>query len=114
LTRRPIPSHYAFVRTCVQEALPWRESWWCCDGTWNTPRTETNIFRTYRFLRERLKAPTPAETAEAHGTRTCRGQDATGGEVLLYYDEGVGTNWFTRLAGGGTGIAASGRAAPRS
>ena len=23
----------------------------CCDGTWNTPRNETNIFRTYRFLR---------------------------------------------------------------
>jgi len=24
----------------------------CCDGTWNTPRTNTNIFRTYAFLRE--------------------------------------------------------------
>jgi uncharacterized protein (DUF2235 family) len=30
----------------------------CCDGTWNTPRTETNIFRTYRFLHERLGSPT--------------------------------------------------------
>ena len=26
----------------------------CCDGTWNTPRNETNVFHTYRFLRERL------------------------------------------------------------
>lgn len=22
----------------------------CCDGTWNAPRDETNITRTYRFL----------------------------------------------------------------
>ena len=43
----------------------------CCDGTWNTPRTETNIFRTYRFLRERLDMPT--EVTHKDGVRTCAG-----------------------------------------
>ena len=50
----------------------------CCDGTWNTPRTETNIFRTYRFLRERLG--TPAEVSRGDGVRTCGGR-ATDGHV---------------------------------
>ncbi len=78
----------------------------CCDGTWNTPRTETNIFRTYQFLRERLKA-TAVETIEGHGARITRGRDTGGSEVVLYYDEGVGTSWFTRLAGGGVGVGLS-------
>jgi uncharacterized protein (DUF2235 family) len=78
----------------------------CCDGTWNTPRTETNIYQTYQFLSKRL-GPTAVETIEDHGMRICRGRDAGGSEVVLYYDEGVGTSWFTRLAGGGLGIGLS-------
>jgi uncharacterized protein (DUF2235 family) len=79
----------------------------CCDGTWNTPRTETNIFRTYTFLRGRLGASVSPESSAITGSRTCRGRDSKGDEVVLYYDEGVGTNWFDRLAGGGVGIGLS-------
>jgi uncharacterized protein (DUF2235 family) len=79
----------------------------CCDGTWNTPRTGTNIFRTYQFLRERLGTSAAAETSQKNGVRTCHGRDAGGAEVLLFYDEGVGSNWFDRLAGGGTGVGLS-------
>jgi uncharacterized protein (DUF2235 family) len=77
----------------------------CCDGTWNTPRTETNIFRTYRFLRERLDMPT--EVTHKAGVRTCGGKAADGSEVVLFYDAGVGTDWFSRLLGGGAGVGLS-------
>jgi len=77
----------------------------CCDGTWNTPRTEPNIFRTYRFLREGLG--TPAEVKRGDGVRTCSGRAADGSEVVLFYDAGVGTDWFSRLLGGGVGAGLS-------
>jgi uncharacterized protein (DUF2235 family) len=77
----------------------------CCDGTWNTPRTETNIFRTYRFLRERLGNPT--ELTQKSGVTTCGGRAGDGSEVLLFYDRGVGTNWFDRLVGGAVGVGLS-------
>ena len=77
----------------------------CCDGTWNTPRTETNIFRTYRFLRERLGGPT--EVTHKDGVRTCGGRATDGSEVVLFYDAGVGTDWFSRLLGGGVGAGLS-------
>jgi uncharacterized protein (DUF2235 family) len=77
----------------------------CCDGTWNTPRTETNVFRTYRFLREGLG--TPVETSRGDGVKTCSGRAADGSEVLLFYDAGVGTDWFARLLGGGAGVGLS-------
>jgi len=65
----------------------------CCDGTWNTPRTETNIFRTYRFLRECLGMP--PEVTHKDGVRTCGGTAVDGSEVVLFYDAGVGTDWFS-------------------
>jgi uncharacterized protein (DUF2235 family) len=77
----------------------------CCDGTWNTPRNETNVFRTYRFLRERLGAP--AELSQKNGVITCGGRAADGSEVLLFYDRGIGTDWFSRLAGGAAGVGLS-------
>jgi uncharacterized protein (DUF2235 family) len=77
----------------------------CCDGTWNTPRNETNVFRTYRFLRERLGAP--AELSQKNGVTTCGGRAADGAEVLLFYDRGIGTDWFSRMAGGAAGIGLS-------
>ena len=64
----------------------------CCDGTWNTPRTETNIFRTYHFLRERLGSP--VEMQQKNGVVTCAGHAADDSEVLLFYDRGVGSDWF--------------------
>ena len=77
----------------------------CCDGTWNTPRTNTNIFRTYAFLREVLGMPT--EVTHKDGVRTCGGRAADGSEVVLFYDAGVGTDWFSRLLGGGAGVGLS-------
>ena len=77
----------------------------CCDGTWNTPRTETNIFRTYHFLRGRLG--TPAEITQKNGVATCGGRAPDGSDVLLFYDQGVGTDWFSRLVGGGVGAGLS-------
>ena len=77
----------------------------CCDGTWNTPRNETNVFRTYRFLRERLGSP--AEVIQKDGVRSCGGRAADGSEVLLFYDQGVGTDWFSRLVGGAAGVGLS-------
>jgi uncharacterized protein (DUF2235 family) len=77
----------------------------CCDGTWNTPRTETNIFRTYRFLREGLGSP--AEITQKSGVTSCAGRAKDGSEVLLFYDQGVGTDWFSRLVGGGAGVGLS-------
>ena len=77
----------------------------CCDGTWNTPRTETNIYRTYRFLRERLGSPT--EITQKSGVTSCAGRAKDGSDVLLFYDQGVGTDWFSRLVGGGVGVGLS-------
>jgi uncharacterized protein (DUF2235 family) len=77
----------------------------CCDGTWNTPRTDTNIYRTYTFLRERLG--TPAEVSQKTGVTTCGGRAVDGSEVLLFYDEGIGTRWFDHLVGGAAGVGLS-------
>ena len=77
----------------------------CCDGTWNTPRSETNIYRTYRFFRERLG--TPREQRRLTGVWTCEGHAPDGSEVVLFYDRGVGTNWFERLTGGAAGVGLS-------
>ena len=77
----------------------------CCDGTWNTPRTDTNIFRTYQFLREGLGSP--LETRRRNGVVTCEGRAADGSEVLLFYDAGVGSEWFSRIVGGGVGVGLS-------
>ena len=77
----------------------------CCDGTWNTPRNETNVFRTYRFLRERLGAP--AEVSQKNGVTTCGGRAGDGTEILLFYDRGIGTDWFSRMVGGAAGVGLS-------
>lgn len=77
----------------------------CCDGTWNTPRTNTNIYRTYDFLRERMGSP--PEVTRKEGVRTCAGRAVDGSEVVLFYDEGVGTEWFARLLGAGAGVGLS-------
>lgn len=77
----------------------------CCDGTWNVPRNNTNVFRTYDFLRQQLGAP--PEQHRGDGVRTCSGLAKDGGEVVLFYDRGVGTNWFERVRGGGLGVGLS-------
>ncbi|MFN0298899.1 MAG: DUF2235 domain-containing protein [Burkholderiales bacterium] len=79
----------------------------CCDGTWNDPRTQTNIFRTYEFLKECLG---PAESADrGHGNKTCTGLAADGSPISLYYDSGVGTgeHRIEEWLGGSTGAGLS-------
>lgn len=56
------------------------------DGTWNTPETNTNVWRLNLML---------ADTA------------ADGLPQLKYYDEGVGTHWFDRISGGAFGAGLS-------
>lgn len=55
----------------------------CFDGTWNTPEDWTNVSRLYGAV------------ADLHSG--CR-------EQLKFYDEGVGTTWGSRLAGGAMGL----------
>lgn len=76
----------------------------CCDGTWNRPRQETNIFRTYGFLREQIGSP---PEIGGRGTLVCKGRAPTGDEVVLFYDQGVGTELGTRFFGGATGAGLS-------
>lgn len=78
----------------------------CCDGTWNKPRTNTNIFRTYRHLCGQIGGP--PETSDAHtGSSQCRGRAGDGGELVLLYDQGVGTDLGTLLGGGAFGVGLS-------
>src|SRR3954470_16515199 len=72
----------------------------CCDGTWNTPRTGTNIYQTYKLLKQGLVGDPPEEKGRLAGTLHCHGADADGVPVSLYYDQGVGTAPWDWLAGG--------------
>jgi len=74
----------------------------CCDGTWNVPRTGTNIYRTYDFLKKLLRDRT--ETADPpRGTQESRGTSPRGDDVVLFYDEGVGADPDKRLIEGFSG-----------
>src|SRR4026209_594073 len=79
----------------------------CCDGTWNTPRTETNVFRTYRFLREALGSPGEVSRGAGGGHRGARGAAGTGSEVCVAASAAGCTHWFDRLLGGGVGAGLS-------
>src|SRR5712692_6896325 len=105
LTRAVVRTQYSSADSGMERRFMARKLIVCCDGTWNTPRTETNIFRTYHFLRERLGAP--AEVTQKNGVTTCGGRAGDGSEVVLFYDQGVGTDWFSRLVGGAAGVGLS-------
>lgn len=75
----------------------------CCDGTWNDAQTNTNIRRTYDFLRGLLRDPKTAEQPAGNAAWTCVGAAAGGEEVVLYYQNGVGTSRANRYLGGATG-----------
>jgi uncharacterized protein (DUF2235 family) len=57
------------------------------DGTWNSPPSHTNVYRLYLMLAE-------------HG--------ADGVPQRAFYDEGVGTKWYYKLAGGAFGFGLGG------
>jgi len=52
-----------------------------CDGTWNTPKDNTNVYRLYRHL------------------KSCVSDD-----TLILYDPGVGSRWYSALVGGLFGV----------
>jgi len=86
----------------------------CFDGTWNTPGNGGD-----------LDAVTPAsvgmsfETVDPQGgveTNVCRlyrsikvipNKDASSSIQIKWYDKGVGTNWYDRVAGGAFGLGLS-------
>lgn len=80
----------------------------CCDGTWNRPATDTNIWRTFRLLceaadfdRSRIAA---IEARANQGVPVIEPGRITVAsvphEVLLYYDSGVGTERKRGVRGG--------------
>ncbi|MFM9885527.1 MAG: DUF2235 domain-containing protein [Burkholderiales bacterium] len=79
----------------------------CCDGTWNDPKTETNIFRTFEFLKGCLGVADSA--GRGRGNKTCAGTARDGSPVSLYYDSGVGSgeHKIEEWLGGATGAGLS-------
>ncbi len=83
----------------------------CCDGTWNRPRSDTNIYRTFAHLGAWAGAAI-GKDGKLSGSQSCSGRNADC-DFLLFYDEGVGTRPWDRLGGGvlGLGLSANVRAA---
>jgi uncharacterized protein (DUF2235 family) len=75
----------------------------CCDGTWNDPDDQTNVWRTFEFLRKLCDQP-ERDPDPVTGTLTFESEvmiDVPGGgeasvPIFAYYDKGVG-----ELTGGG-------------
>ena len=64
----------------------------CFDGTWNTPADEN------------LPEDQQVETNVRRFYESVEGAGIDGIEQVKWYDEGVGTRWFDRFAGGATGM----------
>jgi len=63
----------------------------CFDGTWNKPADES------------LAADQQIETNVRRFYESVQPQSADGVKQLKWYDEGVGTQWYDRVIGGGIG-----------
>lgn len=77
----------------------------CCDGTWNKPRSDTNIYRLFAHLAGWAGAPIGID-AKVAGSQSCNGRNAEC-DFLLYYDEGVGTRPWDWATGGVLGLGLS-------
>jgi uncharacterized protein (DUF2235 family) len=77
----------------------------CCDGTWNRPRHNTNVRRTYEALRLLLRNPV-SRPAGSTGGECCLGPSSDG-DIVLFYDEGVGTRSEEHFTGGAFGVGLS-------
>ena len=79
----------------------------CCDGTWNDPEDQTNVWRTFVFLRDHCGVP-PAEPDPETGSIAFASETTIdlpdGSEasvpIFAYYDKGVGE----RSGGGAFGV----------
>jgi len=79
----------------------------CCDGTWNHPGSQTNVFRTYTHLRAQLREGAREEISRDE--RSAIGEAADGTPVALHYVSGVGTAplGIDHVIGGATGFGLS-------
>ncbi|HMR29508.1 MAG TPA: DUF2235 domain-containing protein [Geminicoccaceae bacterium] len=78
----------------------------CCDGTWNKPKAQTNIHRTFEFLSSQLQDP-ETDKSDREGWKTASGRSPHGGDICLFYDQGVGTSLRDWLTGGALGAGLS-------
>jgi uncharacterized protein (DUF2235 family) len=78
----------------------------CCDGTWNAPKAQTNVHRTFQFLSSQLEDLRTDQSRE-EGWKTASGRSSHGGDVRLFYDQGVGTSLRDWLSGGALGAGLS-------
>jgi uncharacterized protein (DUF2235 family) len=69
----------------------------CCDGTWNDPRSRTNVRLIFEFLAERC-GRAPVEEGETAVLGPCPAPG--GGEILAFYQTGLGTLPGERIRGG--------------
>lgn len=65
----------------------------CCDGTWNNPDQQSNGI------------PCPTNVTKVALSVPAAGAD--GVKQLVFYDKGVGNNWYSKLGGGAFGIGLS-------
>ena len=76
----------------------------CCDGTWNTAASATNIRKTFEFLSKELENSAKNNEGESE---IVEGWTKLGERVILYYDTGVGTGKWSKWLGGLTGLGLS-------
>jgi len=65
----------------------------CCDGTWNKPDQQQD------------GVPTPTNVTKV--ALAAAPQDAAGNPQMVFYDKGVGTDWYSKLIGGAFGAGLS-------
>ena len=76
-----------------------------CDGTWNDPASNTNVWLIYKAFAATLQRAT--QTKYPPDRRVATGVGPSGNPVVIYYDNGVGTAKDEKLTGGAMGIGLS-------
>ncbi|MGE0698348.1 MAG: DUF2235 domain-containing protein [Hyphomicrobiaceae bacterium] len=86
----------------------------CFDGTWNMPREDERFEARLRVIANRalgwLTGPDGLFAKDTNVEKISKAIASTGSDGLtqmVYYDRGVGTNWYDALAGGVAGIGLS-------
>src|SRR5499427_3697517 len=82
----------------------------CFDGTWNTPRNEADLAAvTPAFGGAETDKIDPRAGVETNVCRLYRSISTANRSIaqIKWYDKGVGTNWYDRVAGGAFGLGLS-------
>ena len=90
-----------------QRGAPSRTLVVCCDGTWNDPTDQTNVWRTFVFLRDHCQVPAAAPDTETGSVSfasevrvTLPEGEAADIPLFAFYDKGVGE----KKGGGAFGV----------